>query len=103
MINKIKTVLLITISIAFMVILLLYSSNRNQLKEKCKLLTQAELNIKALQQSNANLLKYTSEKETELKKVKEDYKNALHVKPKDDCGDSKPSKELLDFFKGNIQ
>lgn len=103
MINKIKTVLLITISIAFMVILLLYFFNRNQLKEKCQLLTQAELNIKALQQSNANLLKYTNEKETELKKVKEDYKKALQVKPKDNCGDSKPSTELLEFFKGNIQ
>lgn len=103
LINKIIAALLVVISIAFIVMLFFYMRNKTELEKTCRLLSQAELNIKALEQSNANLVKYNSEKDNELKKIKADHKKALANKPTDSCGDAKPSKELLKFYKGNIQ
>ena len=36
-----------------------------------------------------------------MEKIEKEYKDRFQNIPKDSCGDAKPSKELLDYLKGD--
>lgn len=70
----------------------------NDTKEK---LNQVSVQVIALQQSNDNLMMYNKKKDAEIKKINKTYEEKLNSIPADLCGDTVPSKELLQHLRGN--
>ena len=100
-IDKIKV---ITIAVIAMIIVVLFGSWRitaiklNDTKEK---LNQVSAQVIALQQNNDNLIAYNKKKDAEIKKINKKYEEKLNNIPADLCGDTVPSKELLQHLRGN--
>lgn len=99
--------LLIKLTIAFSVILLLlffgfmWYRSSNMLKDTKKQLLNAQATIDSLQIDNQKLVEYITEKDKQVKQIEADYQEALNNIPADNCGDVKPSKELLQYFRRN--
>ena len=99
--------LLIKLMIAFSVILLLlffgfmWYRSSNMLKDTKKQLLNAQATIDSLQINNQKLVEYITEKDKQVKQIEADYQEALNNIPADNCGDVKPSKELLQYFRRN--
>lgn len=99
--------LLIKLMIAFSVILLLlffgfmWYRSSNMLKDTKKQLLNAQATIDSLQIDNQKLVEYITEKDKQVKQIEADYQEALNNIPADNCGDIKPSKELLQYFRRN--
>ena len=102
-IDKIKV---ITIAVIAMIIVVLFGSWRitaiklNDTKEK---LNQVSAQVIALQQNNDNLIAYNKKKDAEIKKINKTYEEKLNSIPADLCGDTVPSKELLQHLRGNYE
>ena len=98
-INKILYTLLFLLVVATIVLYGLWTISKNNLEHTKNDLTNANNTILTLQTDNDNLLTYNLKKEQELKQLKSAYKQSLENIPADKCGDAKPSKELLEYFK----
>lgn len=59
--------------------------------------------IEILTKDNSNLVEYNIKKDQKIKEIENKYKTTLQNIPSDKCGDVKPSKELLQFFKENAK
>ena len=70
----------------------------NDTKEK---LNQVSAQVIVLQQNNDNLITYNKKKDAEIKKINKAYEEKLNNIPADLCGDTVPSKELLQRLRGN--
>ena len=66
-------------------------------------LKNAQIMIDNLTADKEKLVTYITERDNEIKKLQSEYKEKLKDIPKDTCGDQKPSKELLEFFRKNVQ
>lgn len=64
-------------------------------------LNQVSSQLVTLQKDNDNLIAYNKKKEAEIKKLNKEYEEKLNQIPADVCGDTVPSKELLQYLKGN--
>lgn len=62
-------------------------------------LTEVSAQLDTVSKENANLVEYNSRRDSQLKELQKAYEKHLNSIPADLCGDMKPSKELLDFFK----
>ena len=99
--------LLIKLIIVFSVILLLlffgfmWYRSSNMLKDTKKQLLNAQATIDSLQIDNQKLVEYITEKDKQVKQIEADYQEVLNNIPADNCGDVKPSKELLQYFRRN--
>jgi len=71
------------------------------LKDTKKQLLNAQATIDSLQIDNQKLVEYITEKDKQVKQIEADYQEALNNIPADNCGDVKPSKELLQYFRRN--
>ena len=102
-IDKIKV---ITIALIAMIIVVLFGSWRitviklNDTKEK---LNQVSMQLTVLQKDNDNLVLYNKKKDAEIKKINKKYEEKLNSIPADLCGDTVPSKELLQRLRGNYE
>ena len=81
---------------------LMWSRTSDKLDKKSAELLHANATIMALQRDNDKLSEYNIQKNNQIKKVEEKYKQKLNNIPADSCGDVKPSKELLEYFKKNV-
>lgn len=66
-------------------------------------LSNANSTILTLNKDINKLTEYITKKDTEIKKIEEDYKKKLENVPRDVCGDVKPSEELLQYLKRNVK
>lgn len=80
----------------------LYLTN-GQLEETKKQLSSALKQIEQLNIDNDKLIIYIKQKDTEIKKIENEYLEKLEKVPSDICGDVKPSVELLNYLKGNLK
>lgn len=101
--HKIITITLFICILGFIVFFGLWQQTSLKLKQTKDSLEKANLTIQSLQLDNNKLLRYTKEKDQEIKKIETQYKETLKNIPSDKCGDMKPSTELLEFFRRNVQ
>lgn len=101
MINKVLTIISLVLFIGLIIFAFLWRLDHNKYNQTCKMLTDAESKIDILEQENKNLLEYNLKREEELKQIEAEYKERLDNIPKDNCGDVKPSKELLTYLRKN--
>ena len=100
---KITAIILFICILGFIVFFGLWQQASLKLKQTEESLEKANLIIQSLQLDNNKLLQYTKEKDQEIKKIEIQYKETLKNIPSDKCGDMKPSTELLEFFRRNVQ
>lgn len=62
-------------------------------------LNEVTCQLDTLTKENARLVDYNKRRDSEIKKLEKQYQDKLNAIPADLCGDMKPSKELIDFFK----
>lgn len=101
MINKVLLGICCFLLVLCLIFGFLWKINNTNYKNVCVQLTDAESKLITLQKENKNLIDFVLKKETEVKQIKSDYEKKLLNKPKDNCGDVKPSDELLKYFREN--
>jgi uncharacterized protein YoxC len=62
-------------------------------------LNEVTCQLDTVTKENARLTEYNKRRDKEIKDLEKLYQDQLNKIPADLCGDMKPSKELLDFFK----
>ena len=62
-------------------------------------LTETTCKLNEITKENARLVEYNKVRDTEIKKLEKQYQAKLNAIPADLCGDMKPSKELIEYFK----
>ena len=62
-------------------------------------LVNAQRTISVLQSDNEKLVQYNLERDKQIRNIEKHYKENLKNIPADQCGDMKPSKELLEFLR----
>lgn len=62
-------------------------------------LTEVTCQLDTVTKENARLVEYNKRRDSEIKNLEKQYQAKLNAIPADLCGDMKPSKELIEFFK----
>lgn len=101
--NKASLITIAVSVLAAVIFFMLWQVSQDNLKNTEERLCDANNTIQTLKNDNDKLLVYIQTKDQEIKKIEKEYMNKLNNIPKDACGDVKPSKELLDYLKQNIQ
>lgn len=101
--NKASLITIVVSVLAAVIFFMLWQVSQDNLKNTEERLCDANNTIQTLKNDNDKLLVYIQTKDQEIKKIEKEYMNKLNNIPKDACGDIKPSKELLDYLKQNVQ
>lgn len=101
--NKASLITIAVSVLAAVIFFMLWQVSQDNLKNTEERLCDANNTIQTLKNDNGKLLVYIQTKDQEIKKIEKEYMNKLNNIPKDACGDIKPSKELLDYLKQNVQ
>ena len=99
--DKAKTIVIAVIVTIITVLFGLWRITAIKLNDTKEKLNQASAQVIALQQNNDNLITYNKKKDAEIKKINKKYEEKLNSIPADLCGDTVPSKELLQHLRGN--
>lgn len=98
--SKTKIILYAIIAIAFSGLFVLWRTSVNSYKMEKQTRESLEVQLKASQLEANNLKEYNKKIAQEMEKIEKEYKERFQNIPKDSCGDSKPSEELLKYLKG---
>lgn len=99
--KKIRFYISICSILASIVFFFMWCNTTEKLKHTEEALSVEQKLNKTLKEDNNKLVKYTIEKDNEIKKIREQYEEKLSNIPSDVCGDMKPSQELLIFLRKN--
>lgn len=80
----------------------MWNKTSDKLSKKEAELIHANATIEALKKDNNKLNEYNNQKNEQIKEIEEKYKEKLKNIPADSCGDVKPSKQLLEYFRKNV-
>lgn len=80
----------------------MWNKTADKLNKKEAELIHANATIEALQQDNNKLNEYNNQKNEQIKEIEKKYKEKVKDIPADSCGDVKPSKQLLEYFRKNV-
>ena len=97
--NKFTTILILALVVASLSLFFLWRYTASSLNSTKDQLCNAQATIETLKADNNNLIEYITQKDIKIKELEEKYTEALDNIPEDKCGDAKPSKELLTYFK----
>lgn len=97
--NKITAIIFLILVVALIIFIFLWRYTANSLKSTKYELENAQATIIALNTDNEKLIEYINKKNDTIKELEKKYTEALDNIPADKCGDTKPSKELLTYFK----
>lgn len=101
--NKPLIITFFCLVLAMIIFFGLWRSASNDLKVAKDALRVANDNITTLQQDNKKLVAFIEQKDLEIKELEKEYTDRLKNIPKDSCGDSKPSADLLKYLRKNAQ
>ena len=99
--NKAKIIVIAVIVMIIVVLFGLWRMTAIKLDNTKDKLDQISAQLIILQQDNDNLIVYNKKKDAEIKKINKMYEEKLNSIPADLCGDNKPSKELLQYLRGD--
>ena len=96
---NITTMFMLIFVVGSLLFFFLWRSTTNSLKTTEAQLQNAQAAITSLNNDNQKLIEYITQKDNTIKELEKKYTEALDNIPADQCGDAKPSKELLNYFK----
>lgn len=97
--SKTKIAIYAILIVVFSGLFVLWRTSVNNYKIEKANREALEIQLKASQTEVENLKEYNKKIAKEMEKIEKEYKDRFQNIPKDECGDVKPSKELLEFFK----
>lgn len=62
-------------------------------------LTETTCKLDEITKENTRLVEYNKRRDSQIKQLEKEYQERLNKIPADLCGDMKPSKELIEYFK----
>lgn len=62
-------------------------------------LTKTTCKLDEITKENTRLVEYNKARDSQIKQLEKEYQERLNKIPADLCGDMKPSKELIEYFK----
>lgn len=101
MIFNLKTKIIISLSAVLVigVLFMLWRTTSIELNNTRQELIEITCKLDEVTKENARLVEYNKARDTEIKKLEKQYQAKLNAIPADLCGDMKPSKELIEYFK----
>lgn len=96
---QITTIFMIVIVVTSILFFCLWRYTASSLKTTKNELQTAQSTIISLNNDNEKLIEYITQKDKTIKELEKEYTEVLDNIPADQCGDVKPSKELLNYFK----
>ena len=96
---QITTIFMLIIVVASLLFFCLWRYTANSLKNTRIELETAQSTITSLNKDNEKLIEYITQKDNTIKELEKEYTEVLDNIPADKCGDVKPSKELLNYFR----
>lgn len=99
--DLIKFIISVSIILLMLFFGFMWYRSSNKLKNTERQLNAALSTITSLQTDNENLVKYISEKDEKIKEIEQEYQEVLNNIPADECGNAKPSKILLQYYRKN--
>ena len=97
--TKIYVIMLITAVVLCIFFGFMWQNSSKNLRTTKEDLITANLTIQGLQNDMNKLSQYIIEKDNKIKDLENKYKAKMNNIPADKCGDTKPSKELLEYFR----
>ena len=97
--SKIKIIGIAAVCLAIISLFSLWRITAVKLSNAQEQLTQANAQLEVVKKENENLLEYMKQRDKQIKDLEKAYQEQLAKIPADACGDLKPSKELIEFFK----
>lgn len=97
--TKVTVILILILIIIGLIFGFMWWNTRKDLKNTQAELDNANAQIIVLKADNDKLVEYNNRKNEEIKDLENKYKEKLKNIPKDSCGDMKPSKELMEYFR----
>lgn len=96
---KTKCIVALGIFIAIIMLIFLWRNTAIKLANTEQKLTEVTCALDTVTKENTRLVEYNKARDTEIKKLEKQYQTKLNAIPADLCGDMKPSKELIEYFK----
>lgn len=96
---KTKCIIVLGILITVITLIFLWRSTTIKLANTEQKLIEVTCALDAVTKENTRLVEYNKRRDTEIKSLEKQYQNKLNAIPADLCGDMKPSKELIEYFK----
>lgn len=96
---KTKYIVALGILIAVIMLIFLWRNTAIKLANTEQKLTEVTCALDTVTKENTRLVEYNKARDTEIKKLEKQYQAKLNTIPADLCGDMKPSKELIEYFK----
>lgn len=101
--NNLRNSILCLLVICVLIFCFLWLNTKDSLEATQDKLRDVSNKVDILTKDNSNLVEYNVKKDQKIKEIENKYKNSTQNVPRDVCGDVKPSKELLQFFKENVK
>ena len=96
---QITTIFIFVIVVASLMFFCLWRYTANSLKNTRIELETAQSTIQTLNKDKEKLIEDITQKDKAIKDLEKEYTEVLDNIPSDQCGDVKPSKELLNYFR----
>lgn len=101
--SNLRNSILYLLVICVLIFCFLWLNTKDSLEATQDKLRDVSNKVDILTKDNSNLVEYNIKKDQKIKEIENKYKNSTQNIPSDKCGDVKPSKELLQFFKENVK
>lgn len=97
--TKVKIIAGLGIILVIGTLFALWRTTSIKLENTRQQLTEVTCQLDTVTKENARLVEYNKRRDSQIKELEKQYQAKLNAIPADLCGDMKPSKELLDYFK----
>ena len=96
---KVKVIAILVAVLLIGTFFALWRTTSIKLQNTREQLSEVTCQLDTVTKENAHLVEYNKQRDKQIKELEKQYTEKLNAIPADLCGDTKPSKELLDFFK----
>ena len=97
--TKVKIIAGLGIILVIGTLFALWRTTSIKLENTRQQLTEVTCQLDTVTKENARLVEYNKRRDSQIKELEKQYQAKLNAIPADLCGDMKPSKELIEFFK----
>ena len=99
---NIKTIIIATVIGMILVLFGLWRITAIKLNNTQTQLAEVSLKLETVNKENTRLVEYNKQRNSQIKQLEKSYQQKLDAIPADICGDTKPSKELLQYLRSGI-
>ena len=96
---KVKIIAIFGVILVIGILFGLWRTTSIKLANTREQLSEVTCQLDTVTKEHARLVEYNKQRDKQIKELERQYTEKLNAIPADLCGDTKPSKELIEFFK----